>query len=195
MPADPITNLLAAWNEGDEQARDRLLESVYPQLRAIAGNRRSQGGTPSTLATTEVVHEAYIRLSAQHQHGYRNRSHFFAIVTRLIRRVLLDHRRSRKRQKRGDGLEPATLADAPAPGAGATQAYERLALERALGELAEVDERAAAIVTLRFLAGLSHDETAEVLGCGRATVARGWRFARAFLRLRLRPGTAAPSNG
>ncbi len=194
MSAEPITNLLAAWNEGDETARDRLLESVYPHLRAIAGNRRSYGGTPSTLATTEIVHEAYIRLSSQHQHGYRNRSHFYAIVTRLIRRVLMDHRRSRKRQKRGDGLEPATLADAPAHDGGATQAYERMALERALTELAKVDERAAAIVTLRFLAGLNHEETAEVLACGRATVARGWRFARAFLRMHLRPQPAAPDS-
>ncbi len=176
-----ITDLLDAWHQGNEAALQELMPLVYRQLhqlaqRAMAGERRNH-----TLQPTALLHEAYLRLAAS-QPQWQDRKHFFAVMARTMRRVLVDHARRFRTEKRGGGLTIA-LTQEPAAPAGES-VVELLALDRALTDLGNADARKARVVELRFFAGLDVRDTAELLGVSKATVvldtqlARTWLFAR-----------------
>ena len=180
-----VTELLRAWSAGDYEAIDRLLPIVYDELRRIA--RRHLGGErPNhTLQPTELVHEAYFRLVNHNAMSWRDRGHFFAISAQTMRRILVDHARARLTDKRGGGTPELSLEVVGDVDLG--RPSEVLALDSALSELAMLDQGQATIVELRFFGGLSIEETAEIVGCSRATVIRRWRFAKAWLYRELTP--------
>jgi RNA polymerase sigma factor (TIGR02999 family) len=184
QPGD-ITELLHAHARGDADALDRLLPQVYEELRRIAAIRLRREQTGHTLHATEVVHEAFMKLMPMRRIDWQDRAHFFAIASRAMRNVLIDHAVRRKTAKRGGGEINVTLDDA-------AESRERpidelIALSRALDELEAIDERQARVVECRFFGGLSLDETAEALGISAATVSRDWTFARAWLHRAIGP--------
>lgn len=173
-----ITTLLQALRQGDSGALDRLLPLVYGELRRRAHQQLRRRRPGETLATTALVHEAYLKLSGSAHRNYQDRIHFFAVASRAMRQILVDYARSQAAAKRGAGhrvdLDPDLLAD---PG----RAEQLLALDDALRELEALDPRLARIVELRFFGGLSVEETGEALDLSPRTVKRDWRRARAFL--------------
>ena len=178
-PSKDLTELLVAWSRDEKDAGDRLLPLVYDQLRRIAARHLGKERPDHTLEPTALVHEAYLRLVAQKSVEWQNRRHFFAIAARLMRRVLLDHARRRRRSKRGPGA--AALSLEAAVNMSGERAAELVALDDALNSLAAVDPSKAAIVELRFFGGLSVPEVAHVVNCSPTTVARHWRLAKAWL--------------
>jgi RNA polymerase sigma factor (TIGR02999 family) len=179
-----ITTLLREAREGRPRAVDALVERVYPELRRIARGQL-RGGIGSTMNTTSLVHEAFLKVPPSDR-TFSDREHFFATLARAMRQVVVDHARARAAAKRGGGAIPVTL-DESAVTVG-TQAELVLDIDRVLGELAAVDERLVRIVECRFFAGLTEEETASALGLSRATVQRDWSKARARLRRRLQGG-------
>lgn len=181
--ADPqVTLLLARWKQGDQGAENELLEAIYPVLRKLAQQRMSSADA-QVLAATELVHEAYLRLIEQRETDYQNRTHFYAIAARLIRRVLIDQVRERQAQKRGGdfvhvSLNHALDADNPA----LVGADDLLDIDRLLTKLERIKERAARIVELRYFTGLSIEEAAEACSVSLATAKREWQFARAWMQ-------------
>jgi RNA polymerase sigma factor (TIGR02999 family) len=175
-----VTALLKEWAAGDRAALERLMPIVYGELHRLAaiqlrGERRNH-----TLQPTALVNEAYLRLIGQRSVSWANRAHFFAIAAQTMRRVLVDHARKRAAAKRNPGT---VCLDLGASGTGAAdRAPELLALDTALTDLEKLDPRQARVVELRFFAGLSVEETAEVVGISTATVKREWATARAFLQ-------------
>jgi RNA polymerase sigma factor (TIGR02999 family) len=174
-----ITELLLAWNEGDESALERLMPLVYAELRRMA-RRYMAGESPGhTLQTTALVNEAYLRLIDQRKVRWRNRAHFYGVSAQLMRRILVDMARSRRYQKRGGHARKVALDD------GHTMVKERdqdlVALDDALKTLADLDPRKARVVELRFFGGLSVEETAGVLDVSTDTVTRDWNAAKAWL--------------
>jgi RNA polymerase sigma factor (TIGR02999 family) len=178
--ADEITRLLAVAREGDSAALDELFSVVYQQLRALSHARRAQWRGDYTLQTTALVHEAYLKLVGQETFDWQDRAHFFAVASLAMRQILVNYAEQRRAQKRGGDAEmiPLESANPVAPEA----AEELLALNEALDRLAEIDERRRRVVEFRFFAGLTIDETAEVLGVSSATVSRDWTLARTWLR-------------
>ncbi len=182
-----ITRWLEGWQAGDLTDRDRLIECIYPRLRQLVRFHRYRR-RGEVVQTTELVHDLYVRLVGQRQIDWHGRSHFLAIAGRLLRRIIVDQERLRRRKKRGSGaLELAFEESLHVVEKTSVPLSDVLTLDRALTELASIDDRAARVVELRFFAGLTHDETAEALSLGRATVVRSWRFARAWLRGHLEP--------
>jgi RNA polymerase sigma factor (TIGR02999 family) len=179
-----ITELLAAWRNGDRNAVDHLMPLVYADLRAMA-RRHFHGRKSGTLQTTALVHEAYLKLSKHSRLDVQDRHHFFALAAKAMRQLIVDYARKRVASKRGGQILLVALddVDVPAP----TRAAEILALDEALERLTRLDESLGRIVELRFFAGLSVEETADVLGCSPRTVKRGWRKARALLHADLIP--------
>ncbi len=180
--AQEITNLLADWRGGDAQAQERLMALIYPQLRQIAARRLPREDRRFTLETGDLVQEAYLMLLGQDAE-WHNRAHFFSVAARLMRRIVIDYARRRSRVKRGGGQTPVTLDEIPQ--LTRANAAGWLDLDAALTELARIDARAARIVELRFFAGMTVDEAAQILGLSAATVTRNWRFARSWLRQRM----------
>jgi RNA polymerase sigma-70 factor (ECF subfamily) len=180
---DELTAVLRAWSEGDPAAEAKLLPLVYDQLRRQAAHQLRRERPGHSLSPTAVVHELYLRLVPQERASWVNRTQFFAVASRLIRRVLVDHARARRTAKRAGGWQRVTLADDVAE-AGPPD-LDLLALDRALEELAALDARRARLVELRYFGGLSLDETAAALGVSAATVSREWQLARAWLHRRL----------
>lgn len=180
--AGAVTQLLRSAEDGSvPDLVDRLLPLVYEELRSVARAQRRKRGAPATLATTALVHEAYIRLIGSDL--VPNRSYVFAAAARAMRNVLVDHARRRSALKRG---KPVTLDDERVGGIDLDgQAARVLDVHDALERLASFDERAAQIVECRFFGGLSVEETAEAVGIGTATVKRDWRRARAWLEVHL----------
>jgi len=175
-----ITALLGQWQGGSQSALDQLTPLVYRELRRLAQSylRRERPG--HTLQGTALVHEAYLRLVDQRQVQWRDRSHFFALSAELIRRILVDHARSKMAEKRGGDQVKLSLEegmDAPVPGD-----LDLIALDDALQVLARTDFQQSRIVELRYFAGLSIEETADVLHISPATVKRDWVVAKAFLK-------------
>ncbi|HQR34449.1 MAG TPA: sigma-70 family RNA polymerase sigma factor [Blastocatellia bacterium] len=175
-----VTQLLEAWNKGDESARDELLPLVYQELHKLAGRYLGRERTGHTLQTTALVHEAYLRLVDQKDAQWQNRSHFFAMAATQMRRVLVDYARSRHMAKRGGGAQQVELDEALV--VSDERAGDVVALDDALKALAEFDERKSRMVELRFFGGLSIEETAEVLGVSPGTVMRDWTLAKAWLQ-------------
>jgi RNA polymerase sigma factor (TIGR02999 family) len=176
-----VTRLIEAWRAGDDSARDRLIPVVYAELRRRAASHLRRERPGHTWRPTDLVHETYLRLVAQDP-AWQNREQLFAVASRLMRRILVDHARRRAAIKRG-GIR-VTLAEdmASAPGA----EPDLLDLDAALGELAALDERQATLVELRFFGGLSLPEAASSLGVSLATVSRDWALAKAWLFRRLK---------
>jgi RNA polymerase sigma factor (TIGR02999 family) len=174
-----LTAWLSAWGTDDAQAQETLVLRVYRELRRIAGAHLKRERPGHTLQPTALVHEAYLRLRAQDPTVWRDRVHFFAIASRMMRRILVDHARHVRYAKRGGGRIRVTLPDladhqTPKP-------HLVLEIDRLLDRLAHRDETKAEIVELRFFGGLTESEVAEVLGCSTRTVTRHWRTARAWL--------------
>jgi RNA polymerase sigma-70 factor, ECF subfamily len=178
-----ITGLLHAWASGDHAALDALLPLVYDELRRQA--RRYMRAQPEghTLQTTAVVHEAYLRLNDAPSVPWKDRAHFFAVAAKAMRSILVDHARARRAAKRGGPARAITLDEGgiPAPESG----VDVLALDEALGRLAELDPRKSQLVELRYFSGLGIDEAAAVLSISPATVKREWTTARAWLKREL----------
>ena len=174
-----MTDLLAAWSDGDREALDRLLPLVERELHRLAHHYMSRERPDHTLQTSALVNEAYLKLVDQTRVRWQNRAHFFAIAAQTMRRILIDHARRRRYDKRGGGARPLPLDEA----AHITdeRAAELVALDDALKLLQDVDERKARVVELRYFGGLSVEEVSEVLKVSPDTVGREWRRARAFL--------------
>ncbi len=179
---DTFSHLLAAWNDGDRAARDRLMQLVYNELRGVARAYMRRERSDHTLQATALVHEAYLRLAGGVAIEWKDRAHFFRAAAQAMRRILVDHTRSLKAAKRGQGrkvvLEETRLISPSLD-------LDLLDLDGALGELEKLDERQARIVELRFFAGLTVEETATTLELSPATVKREWRTAKAWLRREL----------
>jgi RNA polymerase sigma factor (TIGR02999 family) len=182
---DPVTQLLNAWSDGGP-AGDRLLAAVYGELHRTARRYLHREHAGHTLQPTALVHEAYLRLIDQDT-AWRNRAHFYAIAAQIMRRILVDHARARCAAKRGGNDCRITLDGlAAAPGAAVRDAeVDLLDLERCLTALAALDPRQAHIVELRFFAGLTIAETADVVGVSHTIIEREWSLARAWLRREL----------
>jgi RNA polymerase sigma-70 factor, ECF subfamily len=179
---DDVTQLLARWRKGSREAEAELMERVNGELRRLAASylRRERGG--QTLQPTAVVNEAYIRLLPQRGVSWQNRAHFFGIAARMMRRVLVDHARRRNAAKRDAGpAEPVSISGVPSPAREADH-VDVLALHDALSKLAELDPRQSEIVEMRFFAGLTVEEIAEVLAIAPATVKRDWATAKMWLK-------------
>jgi RNA polymerase sigma factor (TIGR02999 family) len=179
IPRD-VTRLLVAWSGGDEAALDQLYPLVYEELHRLAYGRMRHERQGHTLQPTALVHEAFLRLADQNRGIWENRGHFFAIATRMMRRVLVDYARRRQRGKRGGGAVHLSLEEALE--AGRPPARDVLAVHDAIEVLATVDRRKARMVELRFFGGLSIEETAECLGVSPGTVMRDWTLSKAWLK-------------
>jgi RNA polymerase sigma factor (TIGR02999 family) len=172
--------MLCEARGGDRAAFDRLLPLVYDELRRLAQARLRAERPDHTLQATALAHEVYLKLIDQSRVAWRDRAHFFAIAARAIRRILVDHARTRHREKRGGGARKLSLDEALTVPAAAPDT-DLLALDEALERLASVEPEKAAVVELRFFGGLTAEETAEALGISLSTVERYWRYARAWL--------------
>jgi RNA polymerase sigma factor (TIGR02999 family) len=182
-----ITQLLIAWSDGRPEALEGLVPLVYEDLRRLAAGYMQREPTDHQLQPTALVHEAYVRLIDQRRVKWRNRAHFFGVAAGMMRRILVDHARARRAEKRGGAFERVTLvgdeiaADGP-------QEVDVLALHQSLERLAAFDPRQERIVELRYFGGLTIQEAAEVVGVSEATVAREWTIAKAWLRADLSGG-------
>ncbi len=182
-----VTALLVDWRRGRGEALDRLVPLVYDQLRRLAARQLRREAPGHTLQPTALIGELYLLLVEQRAATLENRAHFFAMAAHLMRRILVDHARARRADKRG-GTAPALALDEanePADARGADRFLEVLAVDEALARLAALDEEQAQIIELRFFAGLSVEETALVLDRSPRTVKREWRLARAWLQREL----------
>ena len=178
-----VTALLRAWAAGQPEAGDRLVPVIYQQLRRRAaahlrGERRNH-----TLQPTALVHEAYLRLTAQRPVAWQNRAQFFGLASQMMRRILVDHARRRNMHKRSGHWLRVSLADRALPGPAAD--FDVLALDELLVRLAAFDARKSRVVELRYFGGLSLEETADVLDIAPRTVEREWRVARAWMHSQL----------
>jgi RNA polymerase sigma factor (TIGR02999 family) len=182
MESEAIVQLLQAWRGGDEGAYARLIPVVYDELRRLARGqlRREQAG--HSLQPTALVHEAYLRL-VKADIDWRNRTHFLSVAARVMRRILVEHARARRADKRGgDALHVTLTGPIPAPDA---KPVDVLALDEAMERLRELDERQAQIVELSYFGGLTYPEIGELVGISEASVDRDLRHARAWLRREL----------
>ena len=179
-PSGDITALLGEWQSGNQGALNQLTPLVYRELRRLAQSYLNRERPGHTLQGTALAHEAYLRLVDQRQVQWRDRNHFFALSAELIRRILVDHARATMAEKRGgdqvklsleEGMEAASPGDA-----------DLIALDDALSLLARTDPQQSRIVELRYFAGLTIEETADVLNISPATVKRDWVIAKAFLK-------------
>jgi RNA polymerase sigma-70 factor (ECF subfamily) len=195
MPTTPpeaasVTELLHAWAEGDARASESLVRLVYDELRRQAQLALRREDAAHTLQPTALVHEAWLRLVGQQDARWESRTQFFAIAAEMMRRVLLDHARSRMALKRGGGAVQVSLGDADLPGSApaegsALDAVDVMALDDALTRLAVMDPQKARLVELRYFVGLSIPEAATALGVSTATIGREWAIARMWLRREL----------
>ena len=178
-----ISKLLNSWSGGNGQALDELFTLVYDELHRQAGNylRRERPG--HTLQTTALLHEAYLRLASHGEGKWENRFQFFAFAAKIMRHILVDHARAKNREKRGAGAIKISITGVDPQTA--EPDLDLMALDEALDRLTKIDEQQVRIVELRYFAGLSLEETAEALQISRATVARDWNVARAWLHREL----------
>lgn len=188
LPPGEVTRLLGAWGGGDRAAADRLFALLYEELRRIAHRALADQRHEATLQTTALVHELYLRLVGGFKPESDDRRRFFGAAAKVMRRILVDRARERLAEKRGAGVRPSSLDEASLMGGAAAdgasleaQAAEALAVDQALAALERHDPRLAELVELRFFAGCSVEESAELLGLSQRTVKRDWQKARALL--------------
>jgi RNA polymerase sigma factor (TIGR02999 family) len=191
MSGPDVTQLLKNWRDGNRAALDELAPVVYDELRRLASSYMRRERVNHTLQSTALVNEAFLKLCDQREVEWKNRAHFFGIAAQMIRRILVDHARAHKAEKRGGGAGVLSLDEAI--GVPEKRDIEILALNDALEALQALDPKQARIVELRFFTGLSIEETAEVVGVSPATVKREWVAARAWLfrEVSRRAGTGA----
>ena len=182
--ANEITLLLKEWGDGNESALEKLMPQVYDELHRQASRYLRKERSGHTLQTTALIHEAYIKLVGQDQVQWQNRSHFFAIASQAMRRILVDHARTRHREKRGGPAEDLALDEALQIGT-PQKNVDLVALDEALQRLELLDPRQSKVVELRYFSGLTNDETADILGVSNATVRNDWNMAKAWLRCQL----------
>ncbi len=176
-----ITLWLREWSSGKEEALETMMPIVYAELHRQAANYLRRERIGHTLQATALIHEAYLKLIDQREVNWKNRAHFFGIAAQAMRRILVDHARSRHRDKRGGPAEDLSLDAAEFAVSPSGTNVDLIALDEALTRLAHLDERQARIVELRFFSGMSVEETAEALGVSPATVKNDWRTAKAWL--------------
>jgi RNA polymerase sigma factor (TIGR02999 family) len=187
MPAPTeITELLVCWNNGDDEALEKLMPLVERELHRLAHHYMRRERPEHTLQTTALINETFLRLVDQSRVSWQNRAHFFGIAAQIMRRVLLNYARDRKRNKRGGGAYKVSLS--VADGLLDEKSVELLALDEALQRLSAIDERKSRVVELRHFGGLSVKETAEVLKVSPITVARDWDMAKAWLAREINHG-------
>jgi RNA polymerase sigma factor (TIGR02999 family) len=177
--------MLAAWNGGDAEALNRLMEIVYPKIRRIAHQHLGSRRADRSLESTALANEAYLKLVRAGGIRCESRVHFMALCSQIIRRILVDHARRRGFAKRGGAALHVTFDEALVQTQ--SRSVDMLALDQALDELARIDGRKSRVVELRYFGGLGIEETAEVLGISVGTAKRDWRMARAWLISTLRP--------
>jgi RNA polymerase sigma factor (TIGR02999 family) len=178
-----VTQLLMAWNDGDQSALERLIPLVHAELHRIARRYMRNERAGHTLQTSALINEAYLRLIDAQQVHWQNRAHFFGIAAQLMRRVLVDFARSRGYKKRGGGALQVSLDETMV--ITKERGEDLVALDEALSALSELDERKGRVVEMRFFGGLSEKEIAEALAVSQETVRRDWRLAKSWLRRRL----------
>ena len=176
---EQVTQLLVRWRDGDRQALDALMPIVYTELRGMAHRYLQRERSDHTLQSTALVHEAYVRLIGQKLPEWQNRAHFFGVAARLMRQILVEYARGHQAAKRGGSACKVTLEEGSLLPQQAD--LDVVVLDDALQHLAKLDEQQSRIVELRFFAGLSIDDTSEVLGISPATVSREWMTARIWL--------------
>ena len=174
-----ITERLIAWSSGDVAALDDVIRAVYQELRQMADRYLRKERSEHTLQPTALVHEAYLRLIDQTQVSWQNRAHFFGVAAQMMRRILIDHAKTKHREKRGGAMTRLPLDEALDLSQGRDS--DLVALDNALKILANIDERKSRVVELRFFGGLSVEETADVLQISPQTVLRDWKLAKAWL--------------
>ena len=192
-PRQEATQALVDWTRGDAYAADRLMPLVYEELRALARHYLQRERPDHTLQATGLVHEAYLRLVDKSSMTWRNRAHFFAVAAQVMRRLLVDHARSRQAEKRGGTAEKLQFDELLTPPD--ERPLDLIALSDALDELTAFDERKSRIIELRFFGGLTTDEIADVLATSPSTVTREWRVARAWLGRRISKGSPDAALG
>ena len=174
-----VTELLEAWNLGEEAALAKLVPLVYKELRRLAHSYMLRERRDHTLDTTALINEAYLRLPHAQRVQWQDRNHFLAITARLMRRVLVDFARARKAEKRGGDAERIPVTDDLMGREG--RSVDLVSLDHILRDLSNIDERKSRVVELRFFGGLGVRQTAAVLGISPATVMRDWDFAKAWI--------------
>ena len=182
--AETLNTLLGRWREGDREAGDRVMTLVYSELRRLAAYYFRREAPGHTLQPTALVNELFLKLSSGEPVQWQDRAHFFAVAAQQMRRILIDHARRRKAQKRGETKIPVSRSKEPG---GVEPRYEDLlAIDETLRDLEHLDSRAARVVELRVFGGLKDSEIAKALEISAPTVKRDWNFARAWLISRLR---------
>jgi len=184
-----VTELLVAWSNGNQAARDQLMGVVYDELHRLARRYMRRESPGHTLQTSALLNEAFLRLVDQKNVHWQNRAHFFGLAAQMMRRILVDYARSRNYEKRGGGVRALSLDEALIVSDARNE--EVVNVHEALEKLTEFDSRKGQIVELRFFGGLSIEETAEVLGVSPGTVMRDWTLAKAWLRRELSPDSVA----
>ncbi len=179
VPEKEVTLLLKAWTGGDDSALDKLIPIVYDELRRMAHRQMFKERKGHSLQSDALINEAILRLFNAKHIQWNDRAHFFAFFAKMMRRILVDHARSRRRIKRGGAVPETPLNSSIKIGSDGNTNISRL--DDALNSLAEIDERKAKIVELRFFGGFSVKETAEALGIGSRTVMSDWKFAKIWL--------------
>jgi RNA polymerase sigma factor (TIGR02999 family) len=196
MPLDAsadVTSLLRRWSEGDQEALNRLVPLMYAELRRLAHQRLGREQANRSLNTTGLVHDAYLKLMDVRRTSFRDRAHFLAMASRVMRRLLVDQARARRADKRGGAAEALELDEAL--WVSAPQAAVLSDLDEALQRLETLDPRQGQIVEQRYFGGLTLEEIAEAIGVSLAAVKRELRFAHAWLASELGPTAAADGNG
>jgi RNA polymerase sigma factor (TIGR02999 family) len=191
-PTAVVTQLLRAWSAGSPDAQEQLLPLVYNELRRRAAGQLRRDRKGHTLQPTALVHEAYVRLLGQRNVDWQSRMHFFALASRMMRRILVDHARARAAAKRPDEALRVTL-DVELASVD-PRGCDLLMLDQALSELAALDERQGSIVELCYFGGLTEDEVAATMSVSRSTVARELRSAKAWLHRRMTSGRPQEST-
>jgi RNA polymerase sigma factor (TIGR02999 family) len=181
MESDDVTAMLVKWGQGDKAALDQLLPAVYDELHRMAARYLRRERPDHTLQPTALINEAYLRLVDQNGVTWENRSHFFGIAANVMRRILVDHARGHQAAKRGGSMIKLPL-DEGIHGSPKHEEIDLVALDAALTRLAKMDPEQSKLVELRYFAGLTIDETAEVMGISPATMKRKWTLSRAWLR-------------
>jgi len=183
-----VTAALLAWSGGDREALGRVLPQIYDELRALAAQHLRKERAGHTLQATALVNEAFLRLSGRERVHVEARVQFFAVAAQAMRRVLVDHARRRRAEKRGGPETPVPLTEVAEAALSASPLVDVLDVDEALTRLAALDERQARVVELRFFAGMEVEEIAAALDVSASTVQREWRMARAWLRHQLAAG-------
>ena len=181
MAVHAVTVMLQRMEQGDRQAADQLLPLVYDELRKLAAAKMAREPAGQTLQATALVHEAWLRLGGDQQPAWQNRAHFFAAAAESMRRILVDRARRRRTSRHGGGLERVDVDDSALGIAAPAADEELLAVHDSLERLAEHDGRKAELVKLRYFAGLTIEQAADVLGIAVPTAKRDWTYARAWL--------------